>query len=99
MTGSIGGSTTFGAGEGNETTLARPGGFLAKYDGDGFLVWAIETGPVGLGIALDADRNAYLTGSFSGTVTFGADEPNETTLAAAGIDLFLARYDGDGAFT
>jgi hypothetical protein len=39
-----------------------------------------------------------VTGRFQGTATFGEGEPNETTLISApGSDIFVAKYDRDGA--
>jgi hypothetical protein len=101
--------TTFGPGETNEITLIGAGGqdiFVAKYDADGQLLWVRSAGgsqPLdhGLAIALDELGNSYVTGQFGfdGTdATFGAGEINETTLSCAGLlDLFVAKYDTDGA--
>ena len=107
VTGRIQGSATFGAGEANETTLVSAGGadiFVVKYDGNGDLVWAKQAGgtsfniiDAGLGIAVDTSGNSYVTGFFDGSATFGAGEANETTLpGAGGVDIFVARYDGNG---
>ena len=105
VTGFFSGTTTFGPGEVNETTLTAGGGltiFVASYDPGGALVWAKRAGGTGLdegqGIATDGAGNSYATGRFSGTATFGAGETNETTLTSAGdFDIFVARYDPSGA--
>jgi len=113
VTGSFSGSSplTFGAGEANETTLISAGStdiFVARYDGNGELVWAKQAGgitvDVGRGIAVDTSGNSYVTGFFGalfpvsdGSATFGAGEANETTLVTAGNeDIFVAKYSGEG---
>jgi hypothetical protein len=104
VTGSFSAAATFGAGEPNETVLTSAGDrdlFVAKYDGAGRLVWATAAGGTGddegLEIAVDAAGDSYATGSFQGTATFGAGEPNQTDLTSAGsADIFVARYDGSG---
>jgi Beta-propeller repeat len=101
VTGSFIGSTTFGAGEANETVLSSPDNFdvfVAKYARAGTLLWATSAGDPdetdqGLEIATDARGNSYVIGDFRGTATFGAGEDNETVLSSAGeSDLFVAKY-------
>ncbi len=103
VTGHFNGSTTFGAGEANETTLTVPSFsgpdiFVAKYDPNGSLIWARSAGGSssdgGRGVAVDAGGNALVTGYYLGSATFGAGEANETTLAGDGI--FIAQYAPDG---
>jgi Leucine-rich repeat (LRR) protein len=70
--------------------------FVAKYDASGILLWVRQAGGTdndqGRGIALDASGNSYVTGSFSGTATFGS-----TTLTSTGSsDVFVAKYDASG---
>jgi len=80
-------------------TLASSGFFdlfLAKFDGDGELLWATNSGTTdainAAGIALDAEGNVYLTGSFLGNVTLG-----QTTLTNDDVfNLFVASYDPSG---
>ncbi len=104
LTGEFLGAATFGAGETNETTLISAGLddiFVAKYSADGLLLWAKQTGgsesDSGISIAVDASGNSYVTGEFTGSVTFGASEIHETTLSSAGsTDIFVAKYDADG---
>ena len=98
---------TFGAGEDNETSLTSAGFgdiFVAKYDPDGALLWATRAGgggnSTGLGIDVDAEGNIHVTGWFRETAVFGEGEDNETTLTSAGgapTDIFVAKYDPDGA--
>jgi hypothetical protein len=47
-------------------------------------------------VAVDDEGNSYVTGSFTGTATFGAGEANETQLTAAGRDAVVAKYARDG---
>jgi hypothetical protein len=46
----------------------------------------------GMGVAVDADGNVFVTGYFRTTATFGAGEPNPTQLTALGQDVFVAKY-------
>jgi hypothetical protein len=104
ITGQFSHNATFGAGDPNQTTLI--GGsrntFLAKYDSAGALVWARRAPGTnqggGLGVAVDGGGNAYMTGVFLDTVTFGPGEANETMLTSAGgVDLFVSKHDNSGA--
>ena len=106
VTGSFYGTATFDAGEDNEIVLTSIGMkeiFVAKYDASGALVWAKKAGGIstdrGYGIATDGSGNSLVTGSFIGTATFDAGEPNETDLISAGnTDIFVAKYSPDGTF-
>ena len=65
--------------------------FVAKLDADGNWLWAVQAGgpalDSGYSIALDAAGNAYVTGVFGGTATFG-----DHTLTANGVlDIFVAK--------
>lgn len=95
--------TTFGIGQSNETTLEGAYGemFLAKYDTNGSLIWAISEGGEyddggGHGVEVDSDGNVYVTGSFKDTVTFGKGDEAETTLTGSSWDIFLAKYNANG---
>ena len=104
VTGRFQNIVTFGEGERNETTLtgaADVNMFVAKYDQKGRLLWATgvrAAGEINYGAAIAIDaRSAVVTGEFSGTVTFGEGEPNETTLTDSGRNnIFIAKYDPDG---
>lgn len=67
--------------------------FVAKYDASGNVLWAESAGSTffgnGLGIALDAAGNSYLTGQFSGAVSFGP-------FTITGGGSFVAKYDTNG---
>jgi len=105
ITGNFEGEATFGPGDPNEIILDSgdyPDILVAKYNPDGTLAWATQAGGVdydyGRGIAALPDGSTLITGDFEGTATFGAGEPNETSLiTSANWDMFLAKYDPDGA--
>lgn len=74
--------------------------FIAKYDSSGNVLWAEQSavinqqniGADGYSVVIDADANAYITGSFYGTVSFGS-----FTLKSIGeADIFLVKYDSNG---
>lgn len=109
ITGFFSDSATFGPSETNETTLTSVGFddiFVAKYDGNGELVWVAQSGGLnnrqfvrdsGKAIAVDDAGNSYITGAFNFTATFGDGEANETDLTSAGSeDVFVAKYDTNG---
>jgi len=58
--------------------------------------WATQAGGSGVDfgqrIAIDANANSYVTGSFNGTATFGSYSLTSSGL----IDIFLAKMDADG---
>jgi Beta-propeller repeat len=104
VTGGFGGTATFGYGEAGETVLTSFGStdiFVAKYAGDGRLLWAKPAGSSGYefgeAIAADGAGNAYVTGGFSGTATFSPGGAGETALTSlGGNDIFVAKLAGDG---
>ena len=70
--------------------------FVTQFDTDGNVVWSQKFGStlseVSTGITLDKAGNAYITGEFEGTTTFG-----NTTLTSNGeIDAFVAKLDNSG---
>ncbi|MBW6513484.1 MAG: SBBP repeat-containing protein [Candidatus Syntrophosphaera sp.] len=70
--------------------------FVAKLDPEGNWLWATKAAGPGndfaYGIALDAEDNVYITGSFEQTLTFG----NLTYTSAGSSDIFAARLDSSG---
>jgi hypothetical protein len=95
VTGSFSGSATFGT-----TTLTSyhfQDIFVAKLDSNGNWLWAQQAGgrtdDKGYGIAVDANGNSYVTGSFGSSATFGT-----TTLTISGdyYDIFVAKLDSNG---
>jgi len=92
-------SSTFSIGNLQLTNEDGPDLFIAKFDGNGNVLWAkrgVANGTSSLGIALDAADNAYITGSFGGnSIEFG-----NVMLTGTGplsiFDFFIAKYNADG---
>ncbi|MCO5252626.1 MAG: T9SS type A sorting domain-containing protein [Candidatus Kapabacteria bacterium] len=73
--------------------------FVAKYSGDGDVVWAKKAGGSSVDEALaikyySSDKMLYLTGGFAGTASFGSDNISST----GGKDVFVAKMDSSGVF-
>lgn len=92
-------TATFG-----DFTLASAGNgdaFLAAYDADGTVAWAVRAGGADFDQALSVealdDGGVLVTGEFRGDSTFGSP-PNQVTLSSLGAsDAFVARYNADGS--
>ena len=98
ITGSFTNTATF-----DTQTLTSFGGhdiFIAKYDADGNILWVRQARVDGKfdsvnGLTTDASGNAFITGFFERTATFGTD-----TLTSFGFyDIFITKYDTDGNFS
>ncbi|MFN8360847.1 MAG: SBBP repeat-containing protein [Candidatus Kapaibacterium sp.] len=95
VTGFFTGTATFGA-----ATLVSTGGkdvFVVKYNAAGVVQWARRGGSVGNeagnSIAVDANRNIYITGVYSDSTKFG----NLAKLTPVGqSDIFLVQYNATG---
>ncbi|HTB06923.1 MAG TPA: gliding motility-associated C-terminal domain-containing protein, partial [Bacteroidia bacterium] len=79
-------------------TLGTYNAFIAKYDKNGNALWARQSvnrtntsSARGVSVSVDALSNAYITGNFTKSVTFGAD-----TLTNSKEDVFFNRYDSSG---
>ncbi|MEK6606104.1 MAG: hypothetical protein AABZ30_00415 [Myxococcota bacterium] len=109
----VGGSMTLGTGEANETTLtggALYNDFVARYSGNGDLLWArtVDGGNAGSpyylwndwpAIAAAPDGGAIVTGTFGGTAWFDTGDGERVRLEGHGEfnwDAYVARYDADG---
>ena len=97
ISGTFEGTAIFGPGEAGQTMLTGAfngnGTFVAKYDSAGMLVWAKQPAGYASATVVDAVGNIWVTGGFDGTLTFGADGSNPTTLTSTGLsDLFLLQY-------
>jgi hypothetical protein len=72
--------------------------FTAKLDSTGNFLWAVRAGgtgdDLGTSIALDGLGNAYLTGHFQGTATFGP----YTLTSVNSADIFVAKLSPSGNF-
>jgi len=99
------GQAVFGAGEPGETVLESHGdwdGCIARYGEAGDLAWVVQVGGEGcdgVGSLEEAPGGGfYALGHYTGEVTLGEGEANETALSSIGEDsVFLARFAGDGA--
>jgi len=99
VTGAYSGDAAFGT-----NTLNNLGGsaiFIAKYDTDGNLLWAVPAGGTSLNggrsIAADAAGNSYVTGYFQSVGSFGtSNQVTLTTTAVSDFDIFVAKYDLTG---
>jgi hypothetical protein len=87
-------NATFGT-----TSFSIPNGkdvFVAKLSTDGLWAWAKQTGGANniysKDIAIDDNGNAYFTGYFSGSITFG----DSTYTSAGSNDIYVAKLDTAG---
>jgi hypothetical protein len=83
ITGLFDGSVTFAPGGSHETTLTGHGGFLARYDEHGDLLWAVRGG-LGGKLAVDSAGTSYVVGggtfeSTDGTVLTLTGTPGVAT--------------------
>jgi hypothetical protein len=104
VAGDFQGIATFGIGGSVVSSLTSQGAtdvYLLRMEPNGGLRWARRDGgsltDLAAAVVNFADGSCLLAGSFSGSATFGAGEPNATTLISAGdADVFLARFASDG---
>lgn len=102
------GKTTLPAAKSKETPgYSFPDGFVARFDGDGNLVWVRQFGGPAIdhanGVAVDKLGNVYVTGYFQGKAAFGTmvleskskPDGNHDPDTRYG-DVFLAKYDLHG---
>jgi hypothetical protein len=78
--------------------------FVGKYNNAGNYTWGVFIAPDNSassveaeGITVDNSGNVYVTGAFSGTVTFGTQSP-VTSVGPGSFDLFVAKYNSSGVF-
>lgn len=83
---------------GNNTT--KNDIYVAKFDATGTKVWSREIGAsgadAGLGIAVDANGDAYVTGSFASTVNFNPSGTAISRKSHGGTDIFVMEIDPNG---
>ncbi len=97
-----------GAGTFNLTSAGKDDIFVSKLDASGNFVWAKRIGgssdDTGESIAVDADGDIYITGSFSETVDFDPSDAgvSELTSAASSVggvtDVFVTKLSASGDF-
>jgi len=94
ITGSFQGTAVFGGH--NLTSTGDSDVFVAATDHNGNWVWAKRAGGTGAdsgsGVSVLADGGAIVTGSFTGTATFGT----HTLTSTGSDDVFVARIDPQG---
>lgn len=75
--------------------------FVQKLDPAGNFLWATRMGSSGLeagsGIVVDAARNVYITGHFSGTVDFDPGPATASLTSAGNSDIFVQKLDDSGS--
>jgi hypothetical protein len=74
--------------------------FIAKYDGEGTLVWVRSAGGTGFdngnGVAVDGAGNVFMVGRFNGSADFDGDGIADI-VSEGSSDIFLASYDTAGS--
>lgn len=73
---------------------------VQRFTGEGELVWAQGTGSsgadLGLSMALNAEENIWITGSFEGTVDFDPGTGSSPLTSAGAWDIFVTKRSADG---
>ena len=102
-TGNFSGTVDFDPGAGL-FNLSSAGGadiFVSKLDAAGNFVWAKQMGgandDIGLSIAVDASKNVYLTGWFSGSVNFDPDACMYNFTSFGNRDIFVSKLNTAGS--
>ncbi|MGI8908358.1 MAG: S8 family serine peptidase [Candidatus Sumerlaeaceae bacterium] len=110
VVGRITGTTVFGSGEPNETSISVTGAvsfdytepFIAKFNGtSGQLIWARRiansstSNNYASGVAPTADNGFIVTGDFTSSITLGA-APGTVLTSTGSLDGFLAKYNSAG---
>lgn len=105
ITGTFKGTVSFTGSDLTLTSTSADGdGYLAKYDFDGYALWARKFGDeffaAGNRITVDEIGNSFVLGTFDSTVVFGSEsQGNEIKLLTDSyIDMFIAGYDSAGKF-
>ena len=93
------GTATFGSTTLTSSSAGVAGAFTAKVNADGSWAWATKAGgpggDVGNGISALPDGSSIVTGTFSGTATFGS---TTLTSSAGSNDVFTAKMNADGTW-
>ncbi|MBA4811897.1 MAG: SBBP repeat-containing protein, partial [Acidimicrobiales bacterium] len=90
-------SNTVDFGAGNVTSNGDYDVYVTKLNSSGVHQWTTTLGGTGddivLAVALDGDSNVHVTGSFQGTVNFGAGD----VTSAGGSDVLVTKLNSSGA--
>ncbi|MDQ3072479.1 MAG: hypothetical protein M3Q97_04335 [Bacteroidota bacterium] len=103
LTGFYSGTVDFdpGSGTANLTAVGTLDIFFAKYDADGNYNLAKSIGgkydDLGYSIAIDADANIYITGTYGHDADFDPGS-GSAPMKANGPEIFFAKYDKSGDF-
>jgi gliding motility-associated-like protein len=86
---------------GSSFSGSSKGGFVAKYDPNGNVLWAFKIGNnhnnICKGVAIDSTGNIYVTGTFELTTDFkGLSGTISNLTSSGGDDVFLAKYNSSG---
>ncbi|MCP9764444.1 beta strand repeat-containing protein [Lacihabitans soyangensis] len=97
VTGEFAGITDFGGITLSPSSTGNDDIFVAKYNVTGNLQWAIQTTGGSYhyvyDISTDAAGNAYITGVYAGTLSFGGTTLTAVTTA---LEVFLVKFDNTG---
>ena len=106
VTGTFNGTVDFDPGLGvtNLTSVGYKDVYLASYSPTGALLWAKDIAGSGYsqsqgnGIAVDANGNILLTGTFAGAINFNPGGSGGVLTSRGSYDAFVARFSPTGAF-
>jgi hypothetical protein len=99
VTGSFSGTVDFDPGPGTASLSAQAGtdAFVAKYDAAGNYVWATgfaeSDNSTGKAVGVDVTGNVYVTGNFSGTISFSS---GDSYTSLGGDDVFVCKLNSMG---
>jgi hypothetical protein len=103
-TGDFWGTADFDPGTGtcNFTSAGLYDMFVSKLDADGNFVWAKQMGgssyEAGISLALDHNRNVYITGHFKETADFDPGTSTYNLTSIGDYDIFVTKLDASGNF-
>jgi hypothetical protein len=96
------GSTPLSLGSDTLSGLADYDIFIAKYDGNGNVIWARKAGgdlrDEAFGVSTDSVGNAYVTGTFNGTYFIAGSDTVYNEHTTTDEDMFCLKIDANGNF-